>query len=80
MLLDTYSDKIISVVNNFFPKKSCGIDGIYSIMLKHIIDLEAIPLTRIISKSFHCSIVQSALKLSQVIPGYKSSDKNDFIN
>ena len=80
LLSDTNSDEIISLVNNFFPKKSCGIDGISSIMLKYVIDLIAIPLTHIINESFHCSIVSSALKLSRVIPVYKSGNKNDLIN
>ncbi len=80
VLLDTNADEVISVVRNLISKKSCGLDGISTVMLKHVIDIIASPLSKIINKSFNCGIVPSTLKRSRVIPIYKSGNKDDLIN
>ena len=55
-------------------------DKISTVMLKYIAEAVASPLTHIISKSFHYGTVPSALKLSRVIPVFKSGNKEDLIN
>ncbi len=80
VLLDTNSDEVISITRSLPSKTSCGIDGISTIILKHSIDAIAQPLATIINKTFHCGSIPSALKLSQVIPIYKSGNKDELLN
>ena len=80
MLEDTNTNEVISVIRNLISKKSCGLDGIYTVMLKYIAEAVASPLTCIINKSFHNGIVLSALKLSRVIPVFKSGNIENLIS
>ena len=64
MLEDTNTNEVISVIRNLISKTSCGLDGIFTIMLKYIAEAVACPLTRIINKSFHYGTVPLALKFS----------------
>ena len=80
MLEDANTNEVISIIRNLISKKSCGLDGISTVILKYIAEAVASLLTRIINKSFHYGTVPSALKLSRVIPVFKSGNKDDLIN
>ena len=80
VLSDTNVDEVILITKTIASKASCGIDGISSVMLKHVINVIASPLSMIINKSFHTGTVPSALKLSRVIPIFKSGNKDELIN
>ena len=66
-LLNTNRNEVISTPKSLVSKKSAGLDGKFTIMLKYFIEVIAMPLTNIINKSLHYGIVLAALKMTRVI-------------
>lgn len=65
---------IVDILKLLQPKRSVDIDGLSFFLLKQISFQIAIPLSHIFSLSLKNGIFPSALKLSRVIPLYKSND------
>ena len=72
--------KIINIVNSFKPKTSFGHDGICNKVLKHCINGLSSPLCKIFNKSFSNGIYPDAMKISKIIPIFKTGDKSDIKN
>ena len=80
MLEDTSTNVVISVIRNVISKKSCGLDGISTVIMKYIAEAVASPLSRVLLLNLFITALLSALQLSRVIHVLKSSNKEDSIN
>ena len=73
----TNASGIILVVNNLAPKTSCGFDNICVKLLKQIILQIVNHLSKIINKSLCEGIFPNLLKITRIIPVFKSGDTAD---
>ena len=73
---------ILGVVKKLKPKTSTGVDCVSNKLLKRIAPLIIIPLHYLINLSLETGFVPQQLKISKIIPLYKtgSGDKNYFSN
>ena len=72
--------EILQYISKLKSKTSYGLDLLSNKVLKSIAPLIIKPLTHIINLSFSLGIVPSHIKISKVIPVYKSDSKNSFTN
>ena len=75
-LTQTNSDEILKIITDMKNKKSSGHDCINSILLREIKVSVFVQLATIFNKSLETGEVPSSLKLSKVIPIYKSKNKD----
>ena len=73
-------NEILKIIKSLKNKKSYGIDGISSVLLKSISNEIVKPLTLIINQSLETGIFPNAFKTSKVIPIYKKGDKANLSN
>ena len=74
-------DEIIKITNEFLKNKAAGHDSIpMSIIQLTIQFISYKPLSHIINLSFTSEIVPNYLKISRIIPSFKSGDKSIFGN
>ena len=73
-------DEIIKITNEFLKNKAAGHDNIPMSMIQLTIQVISKPLLHIINLSFTSGIVPSYLKISRIIPSFKSGDKSIFGN
>ena len=79
--LKTVSEKVVlNLLRSLKPKKSCGIDGITSEILKIGFDVLVVPLTYIINYSIRTGKYPSKWKIAKVIALHKKGDKKTLIN
>ena len=70
---------IIEIINSL-KNISAGYDTIPASITKQCIHHYIMPLTYFINSSFECGIFPNELKLANVIPIFKSGDKQDISN
>ena len=76
IFLDPISpDEVIKACSQLKPKSSSGCDDISSKILKQTIENIVIPLTYIFNLSLENGIVPNKMKISKVIPLFKSGDR-----
>lgn len=80
VLFDCFPLEIIDVMNNFKNTRSCGDDFISNYILKKIIYSILSPLLHLINLSFMNGHFPSCLKISKVIPLFKSGDHHSINN
>ena len=72
---------VLKLIDNLASKKSCGPDGISSIVIKNVRDIIAPILCIAINQSLTCGVFPASLKIAQVIPLFKNKgDPSDFGN
>ena len=76
----TTPDEIINTVSSLKSSNSEGVDGINVNVIKASIDLLASPLSQMCNISFSTGIVPDKLKISKVLPIFKSEDSTNFTN
>ena len=76
----TTTDEIINIVSSLKSSNSEGVDGINVNVIKASIDLLASLLSQMYNISFSTAIVPDKLKISKVIPMFKSEDSINFTN
>lgn len=76
----TPPEEIINIVFSFKSSNSEGVDCININVIKASFDLLASSLSQICSISFSTGIVPDRLKISKVIPIFKSEDSSKFTN
>ena len=69
---------IIETTRKLKSKSSFGHDGISSKILKHLINIIAVPITHIINRYLATGLVPGKLKLAKVIPIFKSADSSQI--
>ena len=74
------SEDIIKFSQRIKPKTSFGEDGLSNKLLKFILPAILKPLEHIINLSFKSGFIHNILKLSKIIPIYKSDNKQSFNN
>ena len=74
----TTPDEIINIESSLKSSNSEGVDGINVNVIKASIDLLAFPLSQMCNISFSTGIVPDKLKISKVIPMFKSEDSTNF--
>lgn len=81
MFLDpVHPVNIISICNKLKSKKSCGYDGLSTLIVKQTINYIAEPLAHIFNLSFVAGIVPSKLKIAEIIPIHKQGSEFSFQN
>ena len=68
----TTTEEITKLINNLPNKRSAGVDGISSVLLRNINSIIAPALSIAINQSLHSGIFPSHLKIAKVIPLYKN--------
>ena len=76
----TTPDEIINIVSSLKSSNSEGEDGINVNVIKASIDLLASHLSQMCNISFSTGIVPDKLKISKVLPIFKSEDSTNFTN
>ena len=76
----TTRDEIINIVSSLKSNNSEGVDGINVNVIKASTDLLASPLSQMCNISFSTGIVPDKLKISKVLPTFKSEDSTNFTN
>lgn len=76
----TTPEETIHIVSSLKSSNSEGVDFININVIKAFIDLSASPLSQICDISFSTGIVPDRLKISKVIPIFKSEDNTKFTN
>ncbi len=71
----TDKNETLKVIQKLKPKKSCGHDNISLKLLRSNANLFNEPIAHLINLSFETGIVPSQLKIANVIPIYKKSEK-----
>ena len=71
---------VLTIINNLKDKSSYGHDGISNNLIKRIKDVLIKPLTLLISQMLSSGHFPSQLKISRVIPLFKSGDPELFSN
>ena len=71
---------VLTIINNFKDKSSYGHDGISNNLIKRIKDVLIKPLTVLINQMLSSGHFPSQLKISRVIPLFKSGDPELFSN
>ena len=79
-LYPTDPNEINSIVKRMQPKKSTGQDNISSWLLKQINETICQPVAILINKSMEEGTFPNKLKISKIIPIYKSEDKGQLNN
>ena len=79
-LYPTDPNEINSIVKRMKPKKSTGQDNISSWLLKQINETICQPVAILINKSMEEGTFPNKLKISKIIPIYKSKDKDQLNN
>ena len=73
-------NKLINIINYLPNKHSCGYDKLNAIHIKAVALHIAPPLLKIINKSFDNGVFPNILKITRVIPIFKSSGIRQSIN
>ena len=71
---------VTNITKTLSSKKSCGKDGISTILLKSVISEIKTPLVIIINQTLKTGIFPDKLKIAKVLPLYKKEDKAVFTN
>ena len=79
-LTPTDHNEILKILQDLKPKKSAGHDNITPELLKQIDTHVAYPISILTNKSITSGIVPEFLKLSKVIPIFKSKSRDDLAN
>ena len=72
--------EIIHTVGECKAKTSEDVDNLSMNIIKHIINFVAEPFTHICNLSFENGVVPDLMKISKIVPLFKSGEKNDFTN
>ena len=81
LFLDSVTEnEVIELTNSFSPNKAAGYDNIPMLMIQKTITTIAKPLSHIINLSFTTGTVPDRLKISRIIPLFKSGLKSSFSN
>ena len=73
-------DEVVSIVNEFENKKSCGSDDIPAILIKWSIHLISPILTQIFNKLVELGVYPDSLKVAKVTALHKKGDVSDADN
>jgi hypothetical protein len=73
-------NEILKILQDLKPKKSAGHDRLTPELLKQIDTHIAYPISILTNKSITSGVVPEFLKLSKVIPIYKSKSRDEFAN
>ena len=73
-------NEVIEITNKFQPDKAAGYDNISMLLIQKTIRIIAKPLSHIINLSFSSGTVPYQLKISRVIPLFKSGAHSNFSN
>jgi hypothetical protein len=76
----TDQEEISKIIYSCKSKKSTGHDNISTKLLKRLVSCIKYPITILINKSLESGCVPKTLKLSKIIPIYKSNNKMQFNN
>ena len=79
-LLPTNSVEIENIINALAPKHSCGHDGMSNRLLKDLGSSIVVPLEIIFNQSLSTGVFPDIMKLGDVIPLYKSKNKDNCTN
>ena len=81
MFIDNVSsDEIKKIVNSYKNKTSLDCNDINITIVKKVIDYIVEPLTYICNQSFEQGIFPEQMKISKIIPLFKSGEKDNFTN
>ena len=81
IFIDPISEtELITITKNFQAAKSPGYDNITMSVIQYTINTIVKPLTYIVNLSFSCGIFPDHLKISCIVPLFKSGDKSIFSN
>ena len=81
IFIDPVSEtELITIAKNFQAGKSPGYDNITMFIIQSSINTIIKPLTYIVNLSFNCGIFPDHLKISRIVPLFKSGDKSIFSN
>jgi hypothetical protein len=80
VLEQTSPDEVVKVCLSLKAKASCGIDGVSTKLLQHVINEIAGPLSHIFNLSFLYGIFPASLKVARVVPIFKGGDPTKLIN
>ena len=72
--------EVIKTIDKLPSKTSSGVDGISTVLLKHIKHEISKPVTLILNQCLATGIFPDKLKIAKVVPIYKSEDDNIFNN
>ena len=78
--IPTDPGEILKITNKLKMKSSQGFDNLSTKLLKSTIDEILIPLTHIINLSMQSGTVPEKMKITKIIPIYKSGEKGIFNN
>ena len=79
-LRPTTRQELIQLIHKLPNKSSSGYDKVSNIILKHLVDEIVHPLEIIFNKSLYEVIFPNNMKQADVVPLYKSRDKQECIN
>jgi hypothetical protein len=71
---------LLHVIKNLKPKTSAGVDCVSNKLLKRIAPIIITPLNYLINLSLQTGFVPNQIKVSKIIPLFKSGDKHNFSN
>ena len=72
--------ELLSIVNKFKSKASCGYDEINMSIVRKVIHPILIPLLHICNLSLNSGVFPDAMKIAKVLPFFKSGEDNIFSN
>ena len=73
-------NEVIEITNGLQTGKAAGYDNIPMLLIQTTIEVIAKPLSHIINLSFRSGTVPDQMKISRVIPLFKSGIKSRFCN
>ena len=76
----TTPSNIIDAASKIKPKNSLDVNNISTKMLKYTINDIATPMSHIINLTFTTGIIPDGMKITNIIPIFKSGDKFSFNN
>ena len=79
-LAPSYPQEILRIISSLQSSSSCGPDNISSFFLKLGSNILIYPLTIFFNFCVECGIFPDSLKMSKVVPIFKSGDKTDINN
>ena len=74
----TDHQEIVNICDSLRPGTAAGCDNIHMDVIKSTIDLISKPLARVINLSMASGIVPNELKITRVIPLFKSGDQGSL--
>lgn len=80
VMLSTTPEEIVSCCLSLSPKKSCGYDGVSTVLLQRVIQSISFPLNHIFNISLQNGVFPDKLKVAKIVPIYKSGPVTELVN